>query len=601
MYEIVAKAAIEKAVELVAARLANGIRLTARETAVAQVRRTDDAVREHLTILSRWAADVSFRELWKSKSLSSSFVDLDLHLGTRRERVEANEESPLRVSDLVDHRGHVVLLGDPGAGKTTSLKRVAAKSLERISNGSDGQVPVLIRLREFAESDTLFGAIIAHLGIHIQFREPERERQFRKKLEQRLVAQAIEEIPFYFLIDGLDEIHPAARLSVIEDLRYLLLRLDESRVVLTCRIADYQYHLERSKVYTLESLRSPQVQQFAIRWLGKDRAPEFLTKIRDNPYAGTEIKPLTLAHLCAIYERTGTVPEKPKTIYRKIVRLLLEEWDEQRSVRRFSRYPNFETDQKEEFLEAIAYELTVSAHRSSFSEADLRNAYAKTYQKFRLPHEELAKVMREIESHSGLLLESAYEQYEFAHKSIQEYLTASYILKLPSIPADLSFGIPNEMALAVALSSDPTGYLATVIFGIVAKQRSSMQSFSVPFVQRLLVEKAEFVFSPRLGILLTLLYSETYYPENQIPEVEALDTRLEILPFYAHSQLRDSVVEALKQCNVSWQSELARVRVPHSLAGIPIFRSDRVQGAFEVTVDTAFFDSIGYLEQEHEH
>ena len=43
----------------------------------------------------------------------------------------------------------------------------------------------------------------------------------------------------------------------------------------------------------------------------------------------------------------------------KIVNLLLEEWDEQRGIKRLSNYSSFEIDRKLEFLCRISYELTV--------------------------------------------------------------------------------------------------------------------------------------------------------------------------------------------------------------------------------------------------
>ena len=86
--------------------------------------------------------------------------------------------------------------------------------------------------------------------------------------------------------------------------------------------------------------------------------------------------PLTLAHLCAVFERSGSIPRKPRTLYRKAVRLALEDWDEQRSVKRWSGYADFEVDRKEDFLKAIAYELSTKKRgMASFGRADLKEAY----------------------------------------------------------------------------------------------------------------------------------------------------------------------------------------------------------------------------------
>ena len=73
----------------------------------------------------------------------------------------------------------------------------------------------------------------------------------------------------------------------------------------------------------------------------KNKADDFLYKVKHSPFADTSIKPLNLAHLCAIYNRIGNVPEQPKTIYRKVVNLLIEEWDEQRLIIRKTAFEGF--------------------------------------------------------------------------------------------------------------------------------------------------------------------------------------------------------------------------------------------------------------------
>src|SRR5690606_6953639 len=121
----------------------------------------------------------------------------------------------------------------------------------------------------------------------------------------------------------------------------------------------------------------------------------------------------------------------------------------QRSVKRTSKYANFDVDRKEDFLKAISFYLTINSSKSSFSHWQLESAYEKTYRQFDLPKAMAKEVVREIESHTGLFIETASTQYEFAHKSIQEYLCAEHMLKLPKMPPNLSAIMPNEMALAV--------------------------------------------------------------------------------------------------------------------------------------------------------
>jgi hypothetical protein len=215
--------------------------------------------------------------------------------------------------------------------------------------------------------------------------------------------------------------------------------------------------------------------------------------------------------LCAIYERSGSIPEKPRTVYRKTVRLLLEDWDEQRSVRRYSKYAAFDTDRKEEFLRAMAYHITATYGHVRFSHTKLERVYRAIHAKFKLPELDATKVMREVESHTGLIVEAAFEQYEFAHKSLQEYLTAEYLLKLPRLPTAQLYSMPNEVALAVAMSSDPNEYFSTIIDALISTIRpKDYLAFTEPFFRRLLIEKVDFEPSLALGVAFLAIYSETH-------------------------------------------------------------------------------------------
>jgi hypothetical protein len=103
-------------------------------------------------------------------------------------------------------------------------------------------------------------------------------------------------------------------------------------------------------------------------------------------------------------------------------------------------------DRKAEFLANLAYNLTISVKRSAFTKDDLVHAYEKMFDNFGLPRGDAAKVANELESHTGLFVQGGYELFEFSHKSLQEYLTAEFIVKLPAIPSgNILTILPNEL------------------------------------------------------------------------------------------------------------------------------------------------------------
>jgi hypothetical protein len=188
--------------------------------------------------------------------------------------------------------------------------------------------------------------------------------------------------------------------------------------------------------------------------------------------------------------------------------LLIEEWDEQRSVRRQSRYAGFTPDRKFEFLCRLAYELTISRKGPAFRVNDLRNIYSRLCGDFDLLPKETKQVLAELESHTGLFVQAGYEAYEFVHRSLQEYLTAEYIKGLPSLPstADLFMRLPNELAIAVSISTNSSRYLTELVMSRIS-QMALPNNFFTTFVSRLLQEKPEFNSEEEVIIALLVLYA----------------------------------------------------------------------------------------------
>lgn len=187
------------------------------------------------------------------------------------------------------------------------------------------------------------------------------------------------------------------------------------------------------------------------------------------------------------------IPDKPKSIYDKIVSLLLEDWSIQNSVIRVSRYGSFGTDRKKEFLSTLAYHLIILYNQFWFNKEILREIYKTISTDFNLPINQGEKVIKEIESHNGLIIQSGINRYEFAHKSIAEYLVANYLVKMPQLIKDLDVIklIPNEMAILISISSGPSFTYFHFIHEIVNKSILD-GSFLKIFLSRLIVENPDF-------------------------------------------------------------------------------------------------------------
>jgi NACHT domain len=477
----------------------------------------ESSIYHHLRAIKNWSKSVSFSDLKQAKRTTDIFINLDLYVYPRRIRIQRRESiANIPLNALFEHaKAHIVLLGQPGAGKTTSMKHLCQEFFTNENFLQDLAFPILIKFRDLnrvqvnPDTTILIEQICNILGLKIEFRES-LQVEDRGALRQKLVMSILEELRVLLILDGFDELMDTrVREKAINDIRTFAEHLEYSKMIVTSRTADFVYSIDNVAPYEICPLNEVQIATFAQKWLNdNDQAKDFLCRIYESPFADTTIRPLTLAHLCAIYERIGKIPDKPRTVYRKIINLLLEEWDQQRSVKRSSRYANFETDRKFEFLSHLAHKLTTLLNATVFSSRHLLHIYGEIYQDYDLAEDEAKLVVNELESHTGLILQSGFDQYEFVHKSLQEYLTAEHLVKLPIIPytKDSLLTLPNELAITVTISSRPSEYITELILRRLMSAKPTAD-FLKAFLSRLILEKPDFNSSDILVFALVALHS----------------------------------------------------------------------------------------------
>jgi len=513
----------EIALQEIAIRLLNSVIKFAKNTSIKSYSKEKDifeALTQHLKFVKNWSAEVNFSDLKQSKSTKKVFVDIELYLQPLRVRISNNEmvgKFELKKIFDLDNTKHVALLGQVGSGKTTSLKFLCQSLLFNEGYFESGfSYPILIKLNDFNSPtkdveynrSIIINTLIEILGIKFDFQKLDEKSIDTFKVS--VVTNFLNENKILLLLDGFDEIVFQNRREVfLNEFEKLVCSIDQSKIILTSRTSDFRLSLENLNTYEICPLTDEQISLFAFKWLeSNEEAEDFIKKIKKSPFYDTAIRPLTIAHLCAIYERNKDIPEKPKTVYRKIVTLLLEEWNQQRNVHRKSKYAQFENDRKFEFLSNLAFGLTLSNKNNNFTKSDLESIYDKIYQDYDLVKTEMVDVINEIESHNGLIIESGFQKFEFAHKSIQEYLTAEYIVKLPSIPNNRKnlLKLPNEIAIAIAISSNPSNYFIEFINERLIPLKLNL-SFIKPFISRILLEKVDFNQDINLLIAALNLYS----------------------------------------------------------------------------------------------
>ncbi|HEY1303608.1 MAG TPA: NACHT domain-containing protein [Vicinamibacterales bacterium] len=537
--------------------------------------RTESAIKEHLREVANWTSKVHTLDAACPRDLKTSTIPLALDSEPRRVRT-TTPQTLRKEDDLLTDDSNYLILGNPGSGKTTTIKRVARRLLlEAPQRGDSYQFPIIVRLRELVDGLTVNMVVAKVFGLKYETVEIRNrvggltttryETRVGDDPIESVIGRLLSDLGAVVLLDGLDEVWSEARSDIAREISQLARTTSGSKFIVSSRTGDYTLGLENFVALQLCPLRPEQVKEIARRWL-KDPT-SFITALETLPYRDIADRPLLLTQLLILYSRFGFLPEQPAHVYKRVIRILLEEWDEQRNIQRKSKYAGFDTDRKAEFLAAIAFHITYTYGRSQFDEDELVSAYRRVHQVFNLPLAEARQVARELETHTGIICEVGSRTYEFSHLSIQEYLAASFIVRdgsLVLVRRALA-GQPAPVAIAVALSSQPSHWLARLILN--QEFQLWRQQSARGFLTRVLIERPFFeVFEP-LGWSVLYLCSRLSKVDGAVPEVLVQIAQL--------PSVMQSIAEALRWYAVTEGTEANQ-------SGVVIRRRDGLESSYDM-------------------
>lgn len=485
----------------------------------------DNAIRVHLNEVRTWSADTDF--FGSKKGPISIDNTLELHLCTSlRKFGPLQRTADISELDVLTDTKSYLILGDPGGGKSTTLKRIARRCVSSLTKSEQRpqRLPIVIRLRRLEHRPLL----MLHCGLAnalgILYEQDKQDPNILycshgnggKHLLKNVIPSILDSFQAVLILDGLDELEDTARDRIKDELEDILKRTTKTKVICSSRSGDYVRAIQKLVPIEVLPLDEELIRLFARRWV--DRDTEFLECLRKLPYSDVANRPVLLVQLGVIFNRYGQLPQQPIHIYRKLTLLLLQEWDAQNNVKRTSRYSRFEPEQKHDFLAALAHALTVIVRSKQFTDSDLKAAYLAICSRFNLPPAEAKLVVEEIETHTGILTPVGEYEFEFCHLSLQEYLCADYIVKAPhSDKSHLYFtNYPHPLAVAVAMSSCPGEWFGRLVLAAptpIENYRGSIFSF----LSRLVVEAPAFEESIVLGFAFLRLWAS--FPERQFNDI----------------------------------------------------------------------------------
>ncbi|MCP4256311.1 MAG: NACHT domain-containing protein, partial [Planctomycetes bacterium] len=367
--------------------------------------------------------------------------------------ISPQSRSPVGECLSTYHR--LVILGDPGGGKTTMLRWLATAYLlrhngdEAFSQIPDTQslpdrswIPILIRCRDLGEAD-LCRSFTDFLTQHLYKTEllPKDAEVMRAITLDRIAkGEAL------LLVDGLDEItNPHVRMMFCQELERTSTRYPNAPIVVTSRIVGYRdmpYRMGSGFEHgQIAELNREDKDHFARQWVEiteqhqtDDEKIKRAQELLDALHSSDRIErltgnPMLLTTMALVKRKVGKLPNRRTKLYAEAVSVLLN-WNP-------TRYETIEEDEAIPQLEYLAYEMC-SRGVQRLTEDDvfgLLDRLRTEYPNIRaIRRRESQAFLELLEARSSILIKSGSiwqenkisgkPAWEFRHLTFQEYLAA---------------------------------------------------------------------------------------------------------------------------------------------------------------------------------
>lgn len=389
------------------------------------------------TPLNEVYVEVQFLDQHKA-SWYKSPEEVELAFRARRWRhFDSTSDKRQDGTQAANNEQYLILLGGPGVGKSTFLRKVGLEALK----GKDGNfkyqcIPVFLELKRFNEDQIDIEALITREFEVCGYPYP-----------AQMTNAALKSGKLLILFDGLDEVPTTHVHNVILKIGDFVDQYRQNRFIASCRTAAYKGGFTRFTEVEMADFDDSQIETYIKNWFDStphqyryqldkemktaEQCWKALNTIGHHATKELARNPLLLTLLCMVYDNSQNFPQNRADLYEKALSIFLEEWAAEKRIRReesISQYLDIAAEKR--MLSEIAAK-NFEVDRLFFDEGEILalirefgKGNANTPLTFNAP-----KILETILVDQGLFVERVRGSYSFSHLTFQEYLTANYIVR----------------------------------------------------------------------------------------------------------------------------------------------------------------------------
>ncbi|MCP4347212.1 MAG: NACHT domain-containing protein [Desulfobacterales bacterium] len=380
----------------------------------------------------------------------------------RPPRVKGEEPEELAMSAFLSDIYRTVVIGNPGAGKTTFASKICYDLANQYSKRFIAKrplTPILVILRDYGARRKDKNCSI------LQFIESTSNTTYQIQPPLDAFEHLLSNGHAVVIFDGLDELLDTSyRQKISGDIEAFCTLYPSIPVIVTSREVGYEQaplDTQTFKVFQIAPLNKKQIEEYVKKWFSLEtRLPAKEQEQKEKAFINESqivpdlrSNPLMLALMCNIYRGESYIPKNRPDIYEKCAVMLFERWDKGRAI---SVPLPFEAHLRPAMMYLAHWIYSDEKHQGGVIEQKL---IAKTAE-YLCPRrfedkdeaEEAARQFVEFTKGRAWVFtdtgstKDGDSLYQFTHRTFLEYFTADYLVRTNATPKELGKFLQPKIA-----------------------------------------------------------------------------------------------------------------------------------------------------------